>query len=150
MVESIARAARSPLGIAGHPIYSALLPVPIICFTGALITDLVYSSAPDMMWLDFSTWLLLAGLVVGGFAGVILIIEMVRAGSNRSGASTAHFVLLLAAWIVEVFNSFVHARDGWTAVVPTGIALSIVATLLSLLAGWFWQSARLRHAGDFR
>src|SRR3954467_8526437 len=76
------RAARPPLGIVGHPIYPALLPVPIVCFAGALMTDLVYANAPDMMWLDFSSWLLLAGLTGGGMAGVVLIIELIRAGPH--------------------------------------------------------------------
>lgn len=149
MARSVARASRNPFGIGGHSVYSALLPIPIICFIGALITDIVYSRAPEMMWLDFSTWLLLAGLIAGGVAGVVLIVGLIRAGRARTGALTLHFLLLLAAWIVEVFNSFIHARDGWTAVVPSGIVLSIVATLLSLLAGWFWQSARLARTGEF-
>ena len=150
MAQSIARSARPPLAIAGHAIYSALLPIPIVCFLAALITDIVYASAPDMMWLDFSSWLLLAGLIGGGLAGVVLVIEMVRAGRGRTGALTVHFLLLLGAWVVGIFNSFIHARDGWTAVVPTGIALSIVGAALSLLAGWFWQSASHREAGDLR
>jgi uncharacterized membrane protein len=150
MAQSSARAAKSPLGVAGHPLYPALLPVPIVCFIGALVTDVAYSRAPDMMWLDFSSWLLLAGLIVGGVAGLVLIIELIRAGSGRTGALTVHFLLLLAAWVVEVFNSFVHARDGWTAVVPTGITLSFLAVALSLLAGWFWQTASRRHAGGSR
>ena len=102
-----------------------------------------------MLWLDFSTWLLLAGLIAGAIGGMVLIVEMIRAGHGRTRALTVHFLLLLAAWVVEVFNSFIHARDGWTAVVPTGIILSAAAALLSLLAGWFWQSARAQ-AGDAR
>ena len=78
------------------------------------------------------------------------IIEMVRAGRGQSGALTAHLLLLLAAWIVGIFNSFIHARDGWTAVVPTGISLSIGGAVLSLLAGSFWQSASRPQAGDLR
>jgi len=132
------------VGPRAHPVYPALLPIPIICFAGALLTDLAYIASAQMMWLDFSTWLLLAGLVGGGFAGALLIIELVRAHDRR--ALRWHFLLLLAAWIVEVFNSFIHARDGWTAVVPTGLSLSIVATVLALFAGWFWQSAHERSA----
>lgn len=150
MAQGIARSARAPLGIAGHAIYSALLPIPIVCFLGALITDIAYATAPDMMWIDFSSWLLLAGLIGGGFAGVVLIVEMIRAGRGRTGALTAHFVLLLAAWVVGVFNSFIHARDGWTAVVPIGIGLSLAGAVLGLLAGWFWQSASRRYVGDPR
>jgi uncharacterized membrane protein len=154
MAQRIDRAARSPVAVAGHPLYSALLPVPIVCFIGALITDAVYSVAPDIMWLDFSSWLLLAGLIGGGVAGLVLIVEIIRAGRGRPPALSAHFLLLLAAWVVALFNSFIHARDGWTAVVPTGILLSAAAALLSLLAGWFWQTARAETpriiAGDAR
>ena len=148
MAESIARAELRPMRIAAHPIYSMLLPIPIVCFFAALFTDLAYLSQPEMMWLDFSSWLLLAGLIGGVLAGLVLVIELVRAGAARKGALTIHFLLLLAAWIVELFNSFIHTRDGWTAVAGTGIVLSIIAVLLSLAAGWFWQSARWANAGD--
>lgn len=147
MAQTVQRTDRSALAFAGHPIYSALLPIPILCFIGALITDITYSRAPEMMWLDFSSWLLLAGLIGGGVAGVVLVVDLVRAGHGRRKSLTPHFALLLAAWIVEVFNSFVHARDGWTAVVPGGLVLSVIAVVLSLLAGWFW---RFDARGDFR
>ena len=71
-----------------------------------------------------------------------------RRRARRTGAWAAHALLCVAAWVVEVFNSFVHTRDGWTAVVPTGLMLSILAVVLALLAGWFWQSANHRVAGD--
>lgn len=141
MAQDTYRASWRPVAIAGHRLYTALLPIPILCFIGALITDLAYTKSPQMMWIDFSSWLLLAGLVGGGLAGVVLIVELFRARRSRTRALTAHFVLLLAAWVTELFNSFVHTRDGWTAVVPAGLTLSVVAVILSLLAGWFWQSA---------
>jgi uncharacterized membrane protein len=143
MALSSARYPARLIGPKAHPLYPALLPIPIICFAGALITDLAYLASAQMMWLDFSSWLLLAGLIGGGAAGVLLIIELFRA-RHRSSALVTHFLLLLAAWLVEVFNSFIHARDGWTAVMPTGLCLSIAATVLGSLAGWFWQSAYQR------
>ena len=132
------------VGPAAHPLYPALLPIPIICFAGALITDLAYIASTEMMWLDFSSWLLLAGLIGGGLAGALLIIELIRSHNRR--ALVPHLACLLAAWVTAVFNSFIHARDGWTAVVPTGLSLSIAATVLGVLAGWFWQSAYHRPA----
>jgi len=141
------RAAPGPIRLLGprtQPLYPALLPIPILCFAGALITDLAYIASAEMMWLDFSSWLLLAGLIGGGVAGALLIVELVRAADRR--ALLPHFFLLLAAWVVEILNSFIHARDGWTAVVPAGLSLSVVATILGLLAGWFWRSAYYRSA----
>ena len=43
-------------------------------------------------------------------------------------------MLFYAALIVELFNAFVHTIDGWTAVVPTGMMLSIIGALLALAA----------------
>ena len=150
MAQGLTRNAHAPLGAVNHPIYPALLPVVVVCFTAVVATDLVYLSNPDMMWIDFSSWLLLAGLVFGGLAGVVLIIDMIRLGGERRRALLPHFVLLFAAWVVEVFNSFVHARDGWTAVVPAGITLSAIAAILALAAGWFWQAARNTVVGGVR
>ena len=148
MPRSFAQTPASHIGPRAHPLYPALLPIPIICFVGALITDLAYIASEQMMWLDFSTWLLLVGLVGGGLAGLVLIVDLVRSRDWRSLA--VHFLLLFAAWVVEIFNSFIHARDGWTAVVPTGLFLSIVASVLGLLAGWCWQSAYRRPAETVR
>ena len=41
------------VGIAGHPVYPTLLPIPILCFWGALITDLAYVGTTNMLWLTF-------------------------------------------------------------------------------------------------
>lgn len=150
MATRVERSGLQLLSVRAHPIYPALLPVPVICFLGGLITDLAYLATANMMWLDFSSWLLLAGLVGGGFAGLLLIIEVVRAGRARSGTLMLHFALLLLAWIVEIFNSFIHARDGWTAVVPVGMTLSIIAAVLSLAAGWVWQAAARPFEGAAR
>jgi hypothetical protein len=37
-----------------HPIHPMLVPIPIACFVGVLLTDLTYWWSEDMMWADFS------------------------------------------------------------------------------------------------
>ena len=44
--------------IARRPIHPMLVPVPIVCFVGALITDIMYLVTAEMMWADFSAWLI--------------------------------------------------------------------------------------------
>jgi uncharacterized membrane protein len=46
---------------------------------------------------------------------------------------------LYAALVVEVFNALVHTIDGWTAVVPMGLILSIVGTILALASVRAWH-----------
>jgi len=57
-----------------------LVPFPIACFVGTLMTDLAYWKTAEMMWADFSAWLLLAGLVVGVLAAIAGLIDFL---SNR-------------------------------------------------------------------
>jgi uncharacterized membrane protein len=128
-----------PVGIARHPLYGLFLPVPILCFLGALITDLAYlNSGGNLLWLDFSSWLLATGLLFGAIAGICLLIDVVR---GVRGIGLWGFLLLVAAWIVELVNSFIHARDGWTAVAGAGLMLSVAGAILVLVAGWLWRSA---------
>lgn len=137
MAENVAGRPVRLVVIARHPLYAMLLPIPVVCFIGALLTDLAYlNSGGNLLWLNFSSWLLAAGLLFGAIAGIILLIDVLRGIRGW-----LPFLLLLAAWIVELINSFVHARDGWTAVAGTGLILSTIGAALVLLAGWLWRSA---------
>jgi uncharacterized membrane protein len=132
MTEAATRLGMRPMAIARRPIYSMLLPIPIVCFLGALLTDLAYRcSDGNLLWLNFSSWLIAAGLLFGALAGIILLIDVIR-----RAASWLSLLVLFAAWIAEFVNSLVHARDGWTAVVSLGLTLSLIGVLLILLAGW--------------
>ncbi|HEY8592759.1 MAG TPA: DUF2231 domain-containing protein [Sphingomicrobium sp.] len=133
MADTLGHRRSRPLAISGRRIASTLLAIPIVCFAGAVLTDWAYlGSDGHLTWLFFSTWLIPAGLVVGGFAAVALLIDAVRL---RGGWLA--FLLFVAAWAVELINSFVHMRDGWTAVAGLGIILSVIGAVLALLSGWF-------------
>ena len=136
-------------GIASHggavgvsvwaPVYRVLFPVPVVCFAGALVTDIAYARTAYLMWLHFSEWLIAAGLAVGALAALALLIDFVSDRANRTSTGWWHLLLFYAALIAEFFNALVHTIDGWTAVVPTGLALSVVGTVLALasVAAWF-------------
>ena len=142
MDQAVPSASARPLSIMRHPLCSMLLPVPVVCFLGALLTDIAYlNSGGNIVWLDFSNWLLLAGLVFGVLAAIVVLIDVLRGRGFRAGGGWVQLVVLCAALLVELFNSFVHDRDGWTAVAGTGILLSIVGALLVLVAGWLHSPA---------
>jgi uncharacterized membrane protein len=138
MPETVVGRRRTPISIDRRPVAAMLLPIPIVCFIGNLLTDISYlNSGGNLTWLNFSTWLNAAGLFFGAIVAVMLLVESVR-GSVGWGA----FAFLLAALIVEFFNALIHARDGWTAVSGAGLILSIIGVVLILVSGWLWQSAR--------
>ncbi len=51
---------RSTMRILRQPIHPMLVPVPIACFLGVLLTDLTYWRSAEMMWANFSAWLVAA------------------------------------------------------------------------------------------
>lgn len=56
--------------IGAHPIHSILVPIPIACFAGGLLTDLVYWRTSEIMWADFSAWLVTVGTIVAWLAAI--------------------------------------------------------------------------------
>ena len=117
------------------PLYLLLFPIPVVCFVAALITDGAYASSAFLMWLHFSEWLIAAGLVFGALAAIVLLIEFIASRVIRAQAfGRLHLGLLVMALIVELFNAFIHTIDGWVAVVPTGMALSIAGAIIARAA----------------
>jgi uncharacterized membrane protein len=124
---------RSRLLAAGCAIENVLVAFPVVCFSLALVTDIVYWRTAYLEWQNFSAWLLFFGLVVGAVAAIFRIAGFIIRPALRARpffwpyAIGNALVLLLA-----IVNSFVHAGDGWTAVVPNGLILSALTVLLML------------------
>jgi uncharacterized membrane protein len=144
--EQVQDSPKSTASIFGHPIHPMLVPFPITCFIGALITDIAYTQSANVQWANFSIWLITAGLLTGGFAALAGLIDFF--GDRRVRAARPalpHMLINILVWVIELFNAFVHSRDGWTSIVPTGIILSAVAVLLLAISGWLGGSLVYRH-----
>ncbi len=123
-----------------------LVPFPIVCFIGALVTDIVYWRTAEMMWSDISAWLLLIGLILGILAAIAGLIDFL---SNRliraQTPAWPHMLGNLLVLLLALFNTMVHSRDAWTSVVPTGIILSVLTVLILPVTGWLGWSVVYRH-----
>lgn len=116
--------------------HAMLVPFPISCFTGALITDVIYYNSAQIQWANFSAWLLAFGLVMGGLATLFGIIDFFGTRQPKPVAGWVHLGGNLLVLMLALINSFVHARDGWTSVVPAGLALSAVTVVLMIVTGF--------------
>ena len=131
----------------GHPVLRILTSFPIACFTSALVTDVAYVQTTNVMWVDFSAWLLAAGMaggVVAAIVGVVSLIAGHRGRTQRSGWTSILGSLLVL--IIAFFNNLVHTRDAWTSVMPTGLALSVITVLTMLATVWLASSTGRRQA----
>jgi uncharacterized membrane protein len=137
---------RSLASVAAHPIHPMLVPFPIACFFGAFVTDLVYWHTAAVQWETFSVWLLTAGMVMAGFAVIAGLIDFVGSRQIRAlRPAWFHVLGNVVALILSLINAFVHSRDGYTAVVPTGLILSTLVVLILMFTGWMGWSMVHRH-----
>lgn len=123
--------------IGRHPLHAALAPVPIVCFAGALFSDIAYWRSAEMMWADFSAWLLSVGVVVGSLAAIAGLVDLAANPLiRRQRAAWRHTLGSVVALALGVSNMLVHTRDAWTSVVPIGLALSIATVVVMIVTGW--------------
>lgn len=133
--------------IAQQPIHSVLFQFPIVCFTLVLLTDVAYWRTANLMWQNFSSWLLLAGLLFGASAALAAFIDFLfRSDVRRPRPAWPYLAGGLLVLALGFLNALVHASDGWTAVMPWGLILSAVTVIVILASGWFSRAIELRYA----
>jgi uncharacterized membrane protein len=132
--------------IAKHPIHPMLIPVPIVCFIGALVTDIAYALTAEIMYADFSAWLLLVGIVFGVLAAIAGLTDFLGNRLIREQAPAwPHLIGNLVVLVLAFFNNMIHTRDAWTSVMPVGLILSIVTVLILPVTGWLGWAMVYRH-----
>lgn len=139
-----------PLPSATHPLHVLLGAYPIACFSGAFLTDIVYMNTAVMMWANFSVWLITAGLAMGVAAAIVGIVEAIVSKQSRTlRPGWVHSIGNALVLGLSLWNAFVHSRDAWTSVVPTGIILSGIVTVLVIVVNWSGTTHTMRQlAGE--
>ena len=127
-----------------RPIHKMLVSFSAAYFAGALVTDLVYWQMPDVVWERFSIWLITAGLIMAGLATIAYVIDLAarRLIDTPTWPRAVGYAL---AVLLSLINAFVHSRDGYTAVVPTGLMLSGLVVVVLLLTAWVAVAFSNRH-----
>ena len=137
---------RSTARIFRQPIHAMLVPIPIACFIGVLLTDLIYWWSAEMMWANFSAWLVTVGVIVGVLAAIFGLIDFVGSRSIRAQKPAwPHAIGNVVLLILATLNMFVHSRDAWTSVVPWGLTLSALCVLILMFTAWMGRSMVYRY-----
>ena len=137
--------------IAGHPLHPILVPIPITCFVGTLVTDIVYARTFDMQWANMSAWLLTIGLIVSVLVVIVGLIDFLCERRIRAlRAAWIHALGNALALVLSIFNAFIHSRDAYTSVVPQGLILSSVVVLILIVTGWNGWEMVYRHGVGVR
>jgi uncharacterized membrane protein len=115
-----------------HPLHAVLLAGTVPLFLGVLLSDIAYSLSYEVQWKNFASWLLVGGLIFGGFALLWAVIELFRV-VWRGVRTALYSFLLLTICVLGFIDALVHAGDAWASM-PAGLILSATVALLTLVA----------------
>ncbi|MBZ9680099.1 DUF2231 domain-containing protein [Mesorhizobium sp. B2-7-3] len=142
----MARNPQSTASIAGHPIHPMLIPFPIAFFVATFVCDLIFWRTGNPGWVSASLWLLGAGLIMAALAalaGLTDVLGDVQIRNLRDAWLHAGGNVLVV--LIELYNWYSRYAHGETAVVPTGLVLSLIVVLILLFTGWKGWEMVYRH-----
>lgn len=126
-------------------LHGIALSFPVALFTAALAADLAYLASAEIQWSNFASWSIAGALAFGGLVLLWALVDWLRLLRRPGGARRFAYVAVLAAMFAAgLVNAFHHARDAWSSVGATGLALSAASTLLALVAASMVFSRTLR------
>jgi uncharacterized membrane protein len=122
-----------------------LIPFPIVCFVGTLITDIVYSRNLDSGWATASHWLLVVGLVMAALAAAAGLTDYLGDDRiRRLGDALKHMLANVTAVVLELVNLLLRLNDP-DFIVSTGVYISAVVVLILIYSGWKGGDLVYRH-----
>jgi len=131
--------------IATHPIHPMLIPIPIVCFIGTFVTDIVYTKNHDPGWATASNWLLIVGLVMAALAAVAGLTDFLGDERiRRLSDAVKHMLANVTAVVLELVNLVLRLRDPGF-IDSTGVYISGIVVLILLYSGWKGGDLVYRH-----
>jgi uncharacterized membrane protein len=142
-------ATRNPVSsanLAGHPLHPMLILLPIGFFLATLVCDLLFWRTRADAWATAALWMLGVGLVGAALAAIAGLIDFLGDERIRDlGDAWQHAIGNVIAVVIQLFSFYERYRYGSDAVVPLGLSLSVIVTLILLFTGWKGGEMVFRH-----
>ena len=135
---------RSTAKIGGHPIHPMLIPFPIVCFIGVLVTDVVFLRNGMHGWATASRYLLAVGIVMGLLAAVAGLTDFVGDKRIQGSDAVKHMLANVTAVVLEIVNLFLRLHDD-APIGRIGIYLSVIVVLILVYSGWKGGDLVFKH-----
>jgi len=115
-----------------HPVFAFLLAAGVPLYLGGFLSDITYGNSAEPQWANFAAWLIAGAMVFTGLALLWALLAAIRP-SGRGLRPVLCLLLLIAAFVLGLVDSFHHARDAW-AIMPAAPVLSALVTVAAALA----------------
>lgn len=124
-----------PASVTVFPFYAILIGFIVPFALGAMLSDWRYTLTYEIQWLNMADWMVTGSLIGGVLAFAWLSVRTLLQRRWRDRPSSVALLLLLAFLLLQFVNALVHAKDHY-ATMPAGMILSILATLLAVVAAY--------------
>jgi uncharacterized membrane protein len=128
---------RTTARIGGHPIHPMLVGFPIAFFVATFVCDLVFWGTALPGWAAATQWLLGAGLVMAASAALAGLTDVL--GDQRIrvlGDVWLHAGGNVLVVLLELYNFYSRYTAGASAILPTGLIISLIVVGILLFTGW--------------
>jgi uncharacterized membrane protein len=126
----------SAIAVAGHPIHAMLVHFPIALVISTLGVDVLYWLTADPFFVRAGLWSAGFAFAFGVLASIVGTLELLAVpGIRVRVASWNHAIaaMTLVAVAGANFGLRLHFPE---AVLPQGLLLSVLASIMTALAGW--------------
>jgi uncharacterized membrane protein len=124
-----------------HPLHLFLLGGAGCFLVSGFMSDWAYYASHEIQWKNFASWLIIGGLVFGGFGLLWALMDLIRADQDRR-RPVIYFLLLLTAWILGFIDELIHGKDAWASMPDALIVSGIVAVLAIAATGLGFSTIR--------
>lgn len=137
VIEEVAEAEiASAVAVAGHPIHAMSVHFPIALVFATLGCDVFYWWSADPFFLRAGLWACGFAFFTGLAAGLVGTLELLLVpGIRNRVASWTHAIAAMTLIAIAGTNWGVRLQD-FDLVLPYGLGLSVLAGILTGLAGW--------------
>ena len=119
---------KSTASIAGHPLHPMLVEFPIAFFVATFVSDLIFWQSGN----SFGAGLIMAALAAAAGLVDFLGEPKIRALNDAWWHAGGNVIAVL----IQLCNWYLRYQSGETAIVPTGLLLSLAVVCILLFTGW--------------
>ncbi|HBS16804.1 MAG TPA: hypothetical protein DD835_02960 [Halomonas sp.] len=140
------RSIKSRASLAGHPLHPVMIHFPVAALMALVACDIAYWYTQDTFWLRGGLWLAGVGAFGGWIASVAGIIDLVSVSRiRRLITGWSHAIVAVVMLSLASLNWLLRFTEP-SAVLPWGLAISLVTAGLIALAGWLGGQLVYEHA----
>jgi uncharacterized membrane protein len=125
------------IALSGHPIHAMMVAFPITLAFSTFGADAFYWWTGDAFWPRVALWAAGFSFLMGVLAGISGTVELLMVpGIRIRSASWTHFILAVMLLSVLGLNWGFRLANAQEAVLPYGIMISALASVMTGITGW--------------